>query len=184
MDDAPRYAFIQRLLHWVLAVLVIGALSVGMIFAILEFDGTLETFGKDTTDLLYKYHKTFGVIILALMIVRLVVKLMLGKPAHADPLTKFQRAASEAIHGLFYVGLIAMTIVGWLATGASGYPVEFFNWTLPPILSKDKELGETLYEIHGTLGWIMLILVIVHLGAALMHWLVLRDRVMARMSLF
>lgn len=180
----PRYALIQRVLHWLIAFLVLGALGVGMIFGFLEFKGTLETFGKDMTNTLYKYHKTFGVLILGLMVLRIIVKLMLGKPAYATPLTKFENAASNAVHGLIYLLVPVMAILGWLATGASGFPVEFFNWQLPAILSKDKELGATLYEWHGTIGWILLILVAVHIAAALKHWLIKRDGLMSRMGLF
>ncbi len=180
----PRYPLIQRLLHWLIALMILGALAVGMIFGILEYKGTVATFGEATTNLLYKYHKTFGVLILGFMIVRIIVKVMLGKPKYANPLTKFENAASNAVHGLIYLLVPVMAILGWLATGASGYPVEFFNWTLPPILGKDKELGATLYALHGTVGWILLILVAAHIGGAFKHWLINRDGVMTRMSLF
>ncbi|MEO1493966.1 MAG: cytochrome b [Pseudomonadota bacterium] len=180
----PRYTLIQRLLHWALALMILGALGVGMIFGILEYKGTVETFGNDMTNTLYKYHKTFGVLILAFMVVRIVVKIRLGKPEYATPLTRFENAASNALHGLFYLLVPLMAVLGWLATGASGFPVEFFNWTLPAILGKDKELGALLFQLHGIVGWILLILVIVHIAAAVKHWLVKRDGVMARMSLF
>lgn len=180
----PRYALIQRLLHWLLAAMILGALGVGMIFGILEYKGTVETFGNDMTNLLYKYHKTFGVLILAFMVIRIVVKVMLGKPEYATPLTKFEHAASNAVHGLIYLLVPVMAILGWLGTGASGFPVEFFNWKLPAILAKDKELGALLFQLHGVVGWILLILVGAHIGAALKHWLVKRDGLMTRMSLF
>lgn len=176
-----RYALSQRLLHWLIALMVLGVLAVGMIFAILEFDGTLATFGKDTTNALYKYHKTFGVIILAAMIVRIAVKLACGKPDYAVPLTRFEHVASNAVHGLLYLLLILQPVVGWLATGASGYPVEFFGWTLPPILGKDKETGEFLYGLHGVFGWMLLILVGLHIAAALKHTFVNRDGLLWRM---
>ena len=181
----PRYALIQRLLHWLIALMVLGVLAVGLIFAIYDgFNGTKAAFGADMTNLFYKYHKTFGVLILGFMTVRIAVKLALGKPEYSQPLTKFEHAASNAVHGLLYLLLLAMPVLGWLATGASGFPVEFFNWTLPPILSKDKELGALLYELHGICGWLILILVAAHIGAALKHWLIKRDGLMARMSLF
>ena len=176
-----RYPFIQRLLHWTIAVLVIGALAVGMIFGFLEYKGTVETFGQAMTNTLYKYHKTFGVIILGLMILRIVVKLRRGKPEYETPLTPFEKKASGAVHGLLYILVAAMPVTGWLATGASGFPVEFFHWNLPPILAKDKELGAFLYEAHGVIGWLILILVAVHIGAALKHAFVKKDRVLRRM---
>ncbi len=177
----PRYPLIQRALHWAVAILVLGALAVGMMIGFYEFQGLVDTYGQASTNLIYKYHKTFGVIILGLMLVRIVVKLRLGKPEHVPPLSDFDRRASGAVHGLLYVCLLAMPILGWLATGAGGYPVEFFNWTLPGIMPRDKELSELLYQLHGLVGWVILGLVVLHIGGAMKHAIVNMDKVMDRM---
>ena len=180
----PRYALSQRLLHWLIALMVLGALLVGWTLGTLGFSGTVETFGKDMTNLLYKYHKTFGVLILGFMLLRIALKLMLPKPDYVPPLSRFEHIASNAVHGILYLTLILMAVVGWLATGASGFPVEFFNWKLPAILSKDKALGETLYFLHYLLGIVITLAVFAHIGGALKHWLINKDGVMKRMSLF
>ncbi len=73
-------------------------------------------------------------------------------------------------------------VVGWTATAAGGFPIEFFDATLPPILSKDEALSETLYGVHEVLGFTILALAALHASAALMHWLVRRDGVMQRMT--
>ena len=177
----PRYPAIQRLIHWVVGLIVIGVLCGGLIIYTLGYKGVVDTFGQDMTNMIYKYHKTFGIVALALMIVRVIVKIRMGKPDYATPLTTFEKAASGSVHGLLYVCLIAMPILGWLATGASGYPVEFFNWTLPPLIGKDKELGETLYMLHGYVGFAILFLLFMHIGAALMHGIVKKDGVLQRM---
>ena len=103
---------------------------------------------------------------------------------HRPPLAGFERVASRAVHDLFYVALLAMPVIGWLATAAGGYPVQFFGWTLPGFIGKDKELSETLFTIHGVIGWVILGLVVLHVAGAMRHWLIKRDGVMARMSLF
>lgn len=179
-----RYSLAQRTLHWLIGLIVLGTLTSGMIFAILEFDGTRATFGEAGTNLLYKYHKTFGVIVLSLMLVRVAVKLRSVRPPYDPPLSRFNRIASSSLHRFFYAALILLPVSGWLGTGASGFPVEFFDWTLPSVLSKNKTVGEILFGVHGTIGWLVLIGVIVHIGAALKHWLVDRDSVMRRISLF
>lgn len=180
-----RYALVQRLLHWLIAVLVLCALTVGWTLGTLEFKGTVETFGQQMTNTLYKYHKTFGVMILALMLIRIVFKLILPKPAYDPPLSRFDRIASASVHGILYVALVCMAVTGWLGTGASGFPVQFFDWDLPKILAKDKELGGLLlYTLHGIFGYIITLCVFLHIGGALKHWLVNRDGVMGRMSLF
>ena len=182
--QVTRYTLTQRLLHWLIALLVLGLLGVGMIFFFLDFEGTKETFGPEVTDLLYTYHKTFGVVLLALMIVRLGIRLVRGAPPYAQPLPTFQRVASHVAHGLLYLSLLAMPVVGWLATAAGGYPVQFFDLALPGLIGKDKALAETLFSVHGMVAWLIIGLIAVHVGAALMHWRVRRDGVMERMSLF
>jgi len=184
MGEAPRYSLLQRLIHWLVAAIAICVLAVGLTLGILGFDGVKASFGMDMTNLLYKYHKTFGVVLLGLMTLRLAVKLALGRPDHDPPLPRFNRAASEAVHGLLYVLLLIQPVLGWAATAAGGYPIEFFNATLPKFLAKDPALSETLYGLHRAVGWALVVLIGVHVGAALMHRLVLRDGVMRRMSLF
>lgn len=177
----PRYPAIQRLIHWVVGLIVIGVLCGGLVIYALGYKGVVDTFGQDMTDMLYKYHKTFGVIVLFAMIIRIIVKLRLGKPEYATPLTTFEKAASGSVHGLLYVCLVAMPILGWSATAAGGFPVEFFIWELPPLIGKDKALSETLYMLHGYVGFAILGLLFLHIGAALMHGIVKKDGVLQRM---
>lgn len=180
-----RYPLIQRLLHWAIALMILGTMAVGVIFMVYDgFSGTKAAFGGDLTGAFYKYHKTFGVLILFAMIVRIVVKIRLGKPEYAEPLAPFERIASNAVHGILYLALIAMPVLGWLGTGAGGFPVQFFEWNLPGILAKDKELYATLMELHGLCAWVIILSLIAHIGGALKHWLVNKDSVMRRMSLF
>ncbi|HYN78751.1 MAG TPA: cytochrome b [Lamprocystis sp. (in: g-proteobacteria)] len=184
MIATDRYALVQRLLHWLIVMLVLGVLGVGITLGFLGYDGVKETFGGEATNALFAYHKTGGVLILALMILRLALRVSLGAPPYRRPLAGFERIASRAVHGLFYVGLLAMPVIGWLATAAGGYPVEFFGWTLPGFIGKDQSLSETLFTVHGVVGWVILGLIVLHVAGAVRHWLIKRDGVMARMSLF
>ena len=177
----PRYALSQRALHWIIAVLVIGVIAGGKVIENFGFEGLRDTFGLDATNAIYTYHKTFGILILALMLVRLALKLRLGKPAYEPPLTRFEHVASNAVHGLFYGLLILMPVLGWLATGAGDFPVQFFSWNLPPILPVDKALSETLYGLHAIVGNAILTLILVHVGAAIWHAAVKKDGVFRRM---
>jgi cytochrome b561 len=179
----PRYPLIHRLLHWAVAIIAPVVLTVGMIFMFLEFEGTLATFGQATTDLLYTYHKTFGIVVLILMLLRLAVRLSFGKPEYRPPIAGWERAVSTAVHASLYALLIVQPMLGWAATAAGGFPVQFFGWTLPGLLAKDEALSRTLYDVHGAAGSLILILVVVHIAGALRHWLIKRDGVMTRMAL-
>lgn len=189
MSESPdiavtRYALIQRLLHWVIALLVIAALTLGITIDRMGFEGLQDSLGRAATDLIYTYHKTFGILIVLLMLLRLALRLILGKPAYAEPLPPPQRIASSAVHGLFYVLLLVQPVLGWLATATGGFPVQFFNMNPPGLIGENEALSETLFRWHGMVGWTILTLAIIHIAAALYHWLIRRDGVMKRMSLF
>lgn len=179
----PRYPLIHRLLHWLIAVIVAGMLALGLTFMVLGFDGVLATFGQDTTNLLYKYHKSFGIVVLCLMLLRLAVRFSFGKPSYCPPLSPIERGVSRAVHSSLYALLIAMPLIGWAATAAGGFPIEFFRWTLPGFLDKDPDLSRRLYVAHGTVGIVILLLVGLHIAGALRHWLIKRDEVITRMTL-
>ncbi|QIT54086.1 cytochrome b [Aquisalimonas sp. 2447] len=179
-----RYHLSQRILHWLVAVLVIGSLSAGMTLGFLGFEGARDTFGMAMTNTLYTSHKTVGILILIFMVARLALRIARGKPEYYRPLPGWQRMLSQSVHGLLYVLLIAMPVVGWLATAAGGFPVEFFHWHLPGLIGENDALSEQLFFWHATLGWIILALVLLHITGALYHWRIRRDGVMQRMSLF
>ena len=163
--------------------LVLCTLAIGMTLGYLGFEGTRNAFGLAVTNALYIAHKTIGVLLLVLMVVRVALRLTLGKPAYAVPLPGPQRIASEAVHGLLYLLLLAMPVVGWLANAAGGYPINFFHWELPGLIGRDDALASILVEWHRILGWTILVLVVAHVGAAMVHWRIRRDGVMQRMSL-
>ena len=176
-----EYSGAQKLLHWSIALLVIGGTALGVLIGWFGFQGLVDGFGQTTTNFIYKYHKTAGVLILGLMVVRLIVRLIRGAPPYAEPLRPIEARLSALTHRGFYVLLFLMPVLGWLATGAGGYPVEFFNWKLPPLIGKDKELSELLYTLHGAVGWTLMALIVLHVAGALKHAIVDNDGVMRRM---
>ncbi len=179
-----RYTGVQRLLHWLIALIVIGLLTSGMLVWFLGFDDVTKLLGEEYRDILYEYHKTFGLIVLGLMAFRLFVRLERGKPPYEHEVNIFELLLSAVVQYLFYVLLFAMPILGWLATDALDYPVEFFSWNLPQFIAKDKAMGEALFEAHAWVGWALVILLFLHAAGAIKHWLFDRDGVMGRMRPF
>lgn len=180
----PRYALVQRLLHWLIAVLVVLALIAGGTIGFLGFDGMRATFGVEGTNFFYTSHKTLGVLILGLMVLRLLARLTLGKPAYAVPLPAPQRVASQTVHTLFYVLLLVMPVLGWLATASGGFPVHLFHIELPGLIGRNDALSDTLFLWHRIVGITLVGLIALHVAGAIYHWKIRRDGVMQRMSLF
>ena len=183
-QSLPRYAFIHRLLHWVIAILVLLALAFGATIGYYEFTGLRDTFGIAITNFIYTTHKTLGILILGLMVLRLLTRFSFGKPRYATPLPAAQRVASETVHAAFYVLLLVMAVLGWLATGSGGFPVSLFHIELPAMIGRNDELSKTLFLWHQYVGYALATLIVLHIVGALYHWRVRRDEVMQRMSLF
>lgn len=184
MDDPDRYAYPHRVLHWLVALVLLCSLASGLTLGFLGFEGAVERLGDSWTNLLYTAHKTFGVLILGLMIARVITRLLFVVPLHEPPLHPFQRILSTSVHHLLYLALLAMPVLGWTATASGDFPVQFLHWNLPGLIGENEALSEQLFLWHGRLGWTILGLVLLHIAGALFHWLIKRDGVMKRMSLF
>lgn len=177
-----RYSFPQRLLHWLIALLVFGLLAMGLTFWSLGFDGVQDMFGAELTNTFYMAHKSFGILLFFLVVLRLLLFRFSPFPEYQTPLTGAERVISTTTHLLLYLLLIGMPIVGWLATAISGFPIQFFGWSQPGLDPGNKELGNQLFLVHGIGGLVMLAILLLHIGAGLLHWK-RKDGIMKRISL-
>jgi cytochrome b561 len=169
-----HYPASSKLLHWLVAICVLTTAPVAIAM-------TLVAEGP-TQDALYNFHKSLGILIFILMTLRLINRLAVGAPI-ADPgIEPWQKAVSAAVHTSFYVLLIAMPIVGYIANSAYGAPTPFFGLLeLPPIVEKNEALSTPLFAIHRWVGWLLIILVLTHVSAALYHHFIRGDNVLQRM---
>ncbi len=181
--QTTRYGFLRRILHWVVALSALGLLAVGMLFFFLDVDGTQKWLGADTTNMLLKYHKSFGIVVLIAAVLIFFMRKNSGVPAYDPPLTFLLRWPSKLVHWLMILGLIAMPILGWLGTAAAGHPVQFFDWTLPGIIGKNEAWAKTLFHYHSQVGLALLALVAIHLLGVFVHGKVAHDTINSRMSL-
>lgn len=170
-----RYSGIAQTLHWLVFVLMSGAFSVGFYMHDLPLSpGKLQ---------LVSWHKWCGVTIFFLVLLRLTWRLLNPPPPQSAPMPYWQRRASEAMHRMLYVLMMAMPLSGWLMSSAKGVQTVWFGLLpLPDLLQKNPPLGKALSEVHEALGFIILFFVAVHVLAALKHHFVDRDDVLARMT--
>ena len=168
------YPATSKVLHWLVALCVLTPAPVAI--AMVRVDK------GPTQDMLYNFHKSLGVLILILMLLRLINRLTVGAPI-ADPnIEPWQKTVSSAVHGLLYVLLLAMPVVGYIANSAYGAPTPFFGlFTLPKLVADNKDLATTLFALHRWVGFLVILLVVVHIGGALYHYIVRRDQVLHRM---
>ena len=172
---AGGYAPIAKALHWAVAVLAISLIAVGI--------GREFMPKGPTRDFVTMLHKATGIVVLLLMIWRLQWRVMNPPPPPEPGLKRWQVGLSHAAHWSLYAILIAMPLIGWAGSNAAGRPVSMYGlFDLPAMVSEDKPLRETLFWLHGVLGYAALALIVVHVGAALYHRYVLKDAVLARMT--
>ena len=94
----------------------------------------------------------------------------------------WQRQSALGVHVLLYFLLFAMPLSGWAYSNAAGYPIVYLGLVpLPDLLHKDKELAETLEEVHSVGGWVLLVVIALHAAAAFKHHFVDRDATLRRM---
>ena len=169
-----EYSGFAKLLHWIIAACVLFIIPAGITMDNLP-DGDLK-------NALYTLHRSTGVLVLVLMVIRLAYRLINGVPAPEPTLTSWQRIVSHVVHLSLYALLIAQPIIGWVATSAYGAQISVFGlFTLPAIVGKDEALSKPLFVVHELIGFVVAGLLIMHIGAALYHYFIQRDGVLQRM---
>jgi cytochrome b561 len=170
-----HWGIVHQSLHWLIAALVITQLILGFIFADLA-DNSPE---RPST---FHAHATLGLTILVLFLVRLWWRRTNAVPTLPDTLSPWQKQLAHANHYMLYIVLIAMPIVGYLLANAGGHTVPFYNLHLPAIIGKDQGLAQTLWRIHAWSAYTILLLLTLHVLAALRHEYVLKDNTLRRMT--
>ncbi len=168
-----RYTGPAIALHWLLALMIVGAFGVGVYMSDLPVSPIRLK--------LYNWHKWAGVTILALSALRLLWRLTHRPPTDA-PMPGWQASAAHATHGLLYALFFAVPLVGWAYSSAAGFPVVWFGvLPLPDFVPVDKALAEAIKPWHGNLAWALAGLVALHVAGALKHQLIDRDGLLDRM---
>ncbi len=183
------YSGVARFFHWLTVLLIAVQVGIGFYMVYRGNDmvwtndkGETKTGLWDaTTNTLYSSHKLLGVILLGLIVLRLLYRFGAGAPKPEPTLTTAQKIGSEANHWGLYALLIAVPVLGWV--GVSMYPAlnVFGMFSLPAIAAPDRAMSEQVFEYHSIGAIVLLALVGLHFAAAMYHWLIRRDYVLARM---
>lgn len=176
MTDASiktRFTTVQRVLHWLMAIGILAMLFIGV--------GMVSTIGRQYVPLLLT-HKTLGIVILVLALVRLVVRFISGAPPLPADLPEPMKLAAHLSHVGLYALMIGMPLIGWAMLSAAAYPIVLYGGIrLPPILPQSDTLHALLWSAHYYLAFAFFALVLMHLAAGLFHGLVRRDGVLHTM---
>lgn len=169
-----RYGAIAQGFHWLIVLMFVVMMALG----IYMHDLPPNQFKLE----IYTYHKSLGVTVLLLMLLRLGWRFANPVPPYPDSMSGPERLAAHASHFLLYGLMIALPVIGILHSNVSGFAVTVW-WLveLPPILGQDQSLAEPLGETHELLAFALLGLMVLHAAAAIRHHVILKDDVLRRM---
>jgi cytochrome b561 len=172
------YSTGARHFHWWTVALLTAQVPLGLYMV---YRGGATKFDA-LTGRLYDLHKTLGLVILALVVARLIYRLVHGAPADEPTIDWWQRAASHVTHWSLYALLILVPLVGWLGISLYGAREVFGILTIPPLAVPNSEAAGTVLLLHRLLAFLIVLLIAMHVGAAVvLHYFIRGDGVLARM---
>ncbi|MEO5659267.1 MAG: cytochrome b/b6 domain-containing protein [Polaromonas sp.] len=170
-----RYTRTAMLLHWLIALLLLGQFALGW-----YLEGIPR--GVPARGYFTNLHKSTGLLTGLLILVRLGWRLTHTPPPLPDSVPRWQQQAATASHYLLYVFMVVMPLSGYIASNFSKFGVDFFNsFKLAPWGSENKLVYSIFNQTHVVSSWLLLALVLVHVLAALKHLLMDHDTVFSRM---
>lgn len=176
-NTTDTYGALAKFLHWTIVVLIIAQ------YFIAETADELPD-GIEKLSILSR-HKSLGMVVLMLAIVRIGWKLAnRGAPAPV-PMPDWQRKAAAAGHGLLYLLILAQPLSGWAMSSAANFPVTMFGWfQFPNLVAPSHDLHESLEDLHKGLFVVLAVVAFVHAAAAVYHHFWMKDDTLRRMLPF
>ncbi|KJC40407.1 cytochrome B561 [Bradyrhizobium sp. LTSP885] len=169
------YDPLLRRIHWATAALFIAAMLIG-------FYCGLQPPGTSPRRELLEVHKSLGMTLFALAILRLMVRFATTAPAEPGSLSPLVRLAARLNHWALYVILFAMPVTGYMFSSAGGYSLRYF-WTFswPRLFAGNQTIEHAGEVAHGLLAYVVYIAVALHIGATIWHAVVKKDETLSRM---
>lgn len=176
LDTAPmrtRYTPVAIGLHWLVAVCILAMLAIGFYMESLSFNATKFQ--------LIQFHKSLGITVLLLAGLRLLWRFTNPAPRLPAGMPGWQKGIAHTTHALLYVLMFAMPLSGWVMSDFAGYHPSLFGLQLPVLVGQDAEAGKLMAHRHEQLAWVLIVLLVLHVGAALQHHVWERDDTLRRM---
>jgi cytochrome b561 len=174
-NTANAYGSVAKTFHWLLFIMLLFAIVGGNFLASMPKGAEkLQAAGM---------HKSFGAVLLILILARFIWRLMNETPRLPDGTTAAEANLAKGMHWFLYLLMFAQPISGILMSQAGGFPVSFFGlFEFPVLMEKNLEMAKFFRAMHGTV-WILLVISVVgHAGAALHHHFIRKDNVLKQMT--
>lgn len=172
-NTKDQYGSVSKTLHWIIAPLVILMLAAGYFMD--------DIASQPMRQIVFNLHKLTGILILILMLVRLCWALCNPKPASPPGTSRFEHLAEWVGHSTLYGLVILQPITGWVGSVAAGHPPHIGDWLLSLPVGADRSVAKACFNLHGWIAILMIIVVTLHVLAALYHHYIRKDNVLIRM---
>ena len=172
-NTSSTYGSVTKFFHWIMGILIIGIVIAGFIMTRMD--------PSDTKWFVYGTHKAFGVIILSLIPLRIIWRFLNKHPALPKTVPNWQKTAANANILLLYILMVVMPLSGFIMSYYGGHPINMFGLFSIGTDLKNTELAKTAHFIHMNVSWVIAGSILLHIGAALYHYLILKDTVVQKM---
>lgn len=172
---AHRYTRTAVALHWLLAVALLAQIGLGLYLQEVPR-------GTPPRTVWVNFHKSIGITLAVLILVRLAWRLTHRPPPLPESMPPWQRRLAGLSHALLYACMVVVPLAGYTASNFSKYGVKYFNrWLLPPWGPESKPAYALLQAVHVGAAWVLIVLIALHIAAAIWHARRRDDPVFARM---
>lgn len=169
-----RWSTVSISLHWLMALLIAALFMLGWM---------ASTWHLSPLKLkLFVWHKSLGLVVLGLVLVRIFWRLIAARPAWPSAMSMLERKLASIAHGLLYLLMVAMPLSGWLINSAANIPFRMFGLVrIPQLVAADESMRALAETAHLALFWLFVAVLVLHIAAALKHHFVDKDEVLRAM---
>ncbi len=174
MPEQQNFHFVSKLIHWITALIFLGLLFVGFFMTEMEF--------SEDKLALYALHKSFGLLILILLVIRIISRFIITKPKPLSTHNTLEKFLAHAAHVFLYIALLMLPLSGWIMSSAGDFTVQFFGLNVPDIANKNEELFKSSRLVHATFALAVVAVLCAHIAGALKHHFIDKDTTLQRMT--
>lgn len=158
-----KYSLTSRIIHWLMAAIILGLLAVGIYMT--------EFLSKEAPNRMqiYELHKSFGVLVLILIFIRIINRLIKKAPPLPPTMPKIEVILANLGHLALYILMIVVPLSGYLMSNSFGFPVHFFGIQMPFLVSQNFDYGKFFAQAHEFLAYTILGFIAIHVLAVIKH---------------
>ena len=175
-SNGRQWGSVAKFFHWLIALAILGNGTFGLLMD--EASSPMQKINW------LALHKSIGLTVLALFLLRVLWRWNDGRPPE-EPAPRWQQLTARLTHGVLYALIAAIPLSGWWFNSITGKPLQWFKlFNVPALTAKNDDLRHFAHGVHEYLFWFLLLVLVVHVGAALKHHVFDRDKVLRRMLPF